>query len=74
MPYVRRNLRRLLGALATFVALSFSAQSGAAAFQVEFDPVLELYGTATFNLTDPCLAHDGTFTDFLGMTAAGCIL
>lgn len=74
MSHVSRNLRRLLGALATVVALSFSAQSGAAAFQVEFDPVAELYGTATFDLTAPCLANDGIFTDFLGLTAAGCIV
>lgn len=74
MPNLSRNLRRLLGVLATVVALSFGANARATAFQVEFDPVLELYGTATFELTAPCLANDGTFTDFLGLTAAGCVL
>lgn len=69
-----RNIRRLLGALAAAAALSFSATSGATAFQVTFDPIAELYGTATFTLTDPCLAHDGVFTDFLAMTAAGCVV
>ncbi len=74
MPTLSHRIRGLFAALAAVVALSFSAPSGATAFQVTFDPVAELYGTATFTLTDPCLLHDGTFTDFLGMTAAGCVV
>lgn len=74
MSSICQKVRCLFIALAAAVTLGVSAPSGATAFQVTFDPIAELYGTATFSLTDPCLVQDGTFVDFLGMTIAGCVI
>jgi hypothetical protein len=56
--------------------LGLSGPSTGAAFQVNFDPTPpDLFGIAVFDLTAPCLAHDGdynTFYELLGLGIAGC--
>lgn len=56
------SLRGFACAMAMGACMMFhSAMSHAAAFQVAFDPWTELYGVATFDVSDACLASDGMF-------------
>ena len=57
--------------------MMFSASSQAAAFQVNFDPVNDLFGEATFNLSAPCLATDNnydTLAELFGLAVNGCVI
>jgi hypothetical protein len=71
------KFRGFMCAAAAGLCLACSAPSWGAAFQVTFDPVAELYGTAIFDLTEPCLANDNnynTFAELLGLALSGCVV
>lgn len=74
---ITKGIRGILGAAAASVCFAFSAPSAATAFQVEFDPIPELFGTAYFDLAAPCLANDGsydTWDEIANLAAAGCLI
>ncbi|HTQ01301.1 MAG TPA: PEP-CTERM sorting domain-containing protein [Casimicrobiaceae bacterium] len=57
--------------------LTFSGASSAAAFQVNFDPSVDLIGSAVLDLTAPCLAHDNdynTLKELAGLALGGCVV
>ncbi len=72
-----KSLRAVACAIAASACMLFSAPSQSAAFQVEFDPPFELYGIATFDLSAPCLANNGTFSGaaaLIPLTTTGCTI
>lgn len=77
MDHQKAKLRVLACAAVASLCLMFSAPSRAAAFQVNFDPVNDLFGVAFFNLSAPCLATDNnynTLAELLGLGLSGCVI
>jgi len=71
------GIRRWLSAVSACACLAFSSPSGATAFQVEFDPYTDLFGTAIFYLTDACVAHDGDYdtpSELVNLFLSGCFM
>src|SRR5262249_6160725 len=58
------SCRALVCAASAAWFLAFGGTASATAFQVAFDPPLDLFGTAVLNLADPCLAHDGDYDTY----------
>ena len=73
-----KSLRGFACAMAASLCLLFhSVPSNAAAFQVAFDPPDLLWGIATFELSEPCLANNGLFSfgnGLLELLANGCTI
>lgn len=71
------RLRGLASAAAAALCMMSASPSQAAAFQVEFDPYIELYGFANFFVAEPCLAADGnydTIAELAGLVLSGCYI
>lgn len=77
MTTLLSKLRSLALVAAAGYIMAFSNVSGAAAFQVNFDPPDALWGSAIFNVQDSCLATDGNYDSFwelLALALDGCYI
>lgn len=71
------KLRTWVCVATTGYCLAFGTGASAAAFQVTFDPLVELYGIAVFDVQESCLANDNNYNtlwELFALASQGCYI